>query len=325
MKLWKDNRHARYTYKYLRGAFQHAFSSMANDKAGGKLLIIGMVISMFLWGLSWPSGKVLSGYCSVVNFTVYRYVIVVITTAMLLPIMGISFRLRKQGIPVFIASGVLLAVYSYFFFMGIKKGTAGAGGVLVTTMNPIMAYMLGIALSRRLPSRNEGIGLLLGIAAGITLLKLWDSTAALLDSGNLYFLMAALTWAVMSKFTARGAQYGTSLSFSLWQYMVTLLCFLPFTDVAEMQATLQTANLRFWGNLIFSSAIVTSGATTIYFYTTTRLGAEKASSFIFLVPLAAAISSWLLLGEKLQVHTMAGGILGIAAVYIMNKKRKTQP
>lgn len=294
---------------------------MSAPKTSGKYLTIGMIISMFLWGLSWPSGKVLAGYCSVVNFTVYRYAIVVVTTALLLPMLGMSFKIKREGWPVVITSGVLLAGYSFSFFMGLKKGSAGAGGVLVTIMNPIMAYMLGIALSRRGPSRNEGIGLLLGVAAGATLLRVWDSSAALMDSGNLYFLLAAFTWAVMSKFTAKGARYGASLAFSQWQYLVTLLCFLPFTNVPEMQATFAAADWKFWGNLVFSSAIVTSGATTIYFYTTTRLGAEKASSFIFLVPLAAAVSSWLLLGEQLQTHTLVGGALGIAAVYVMNKKK----
>jgi drug/metabolite transporter (DMT)-like permease len=78
----------------------------------------------------------------------------------------------------------------------------------------------------------------------------------------------------------------------------------------------------FWLNLVFSSAIVTAIATTVYFYATTRLGAEKASSFIFLVPLAAALSSWLLLGEHIMPHTIVGGVLGIAAVYTINKKKK---
>jgi drug/metabolite transporter (DMT)-like permease len=218
-------------------------------------------------------------------------------------------------------SGLLLAIYSYFFFMGLKNGAPGAGGVLVTTMNPIMAYTLGIFLNKRLPSRNEAIGLTLGVIAGVILLKLWGSMDALLDSGNLYFLLAAFTWSVMSKFTSKGGKYGTSLSFSLWQYVITLMCFLPFTNMPELQATLQTADIKFWGNLFFSSAIVTSGATTVYFYTTTKLGAEKASSFIFLVPMAAAISSWALLGEQLKLHTLAGGLLGIAAVYIMNMRR----
>jgi drug/metabolite transporter (DMT)-like permease len=295
---------------------------MSTTDKGNKHLVLGMVVSMFLWGLSWPSGKVLAGYCSAVNFTVYRYVLVVATTLLLLPALRIPFRIKKEGIPVFITSGILLAAYSYSFFVGIKKGAAGAGGVLVTTMNPIMAYAVGLILDKRLPTRREALGLLLGVTAGLTLLRVWDSGAALMDSGNIYFLLAAFLWAVMSKFTAKGARYGASLSFTLWQYVVTLLCFLPFTHTDELKQTFATADIKFWGNLFFSSAIVTTGATTMYFYTTTKLGAEKASSFIFLVPLAAAVSSWALLGERLQAHTIAGGVLGIAAVYVMNIRRK---
>jgi drug/metabolite transporter (DMT)-like permease len=264
---------------------------------------------------------VLTGYCSVINFSVYRYILVVLTMIVLLMSLRISFRIRKEGVPALLISGVLLAGYSFFFFKGLKTGSAGAGGVLVTIMNPIMAYTIGIFLSKRLPSRNESIGLALGITAGCVLLKLWDNTAALLDSGNLFFLLAAFTWAVMSKFTAKGAQHGSSISFSTWQYLITLLCMLPFTDFQEMDAAMSITDKVFWLNLVFSSVIVTAGATTVYFYTTTRLGAEKASSFIFLVPLCAAISSWLLLGEHILLHTMAGGVLGIAAVYIINMKR----
>ncbi len=189
-------------------------------------------------------------------------------------------------------------------------------------MNPLMAYTLGIILGRRLPSRNESVGLALGIAAGSILLKMWDNTNALFDSGNIFFLMAALTWAVMSKITAMGALYGSSLGFSLWQYVITLLCLLPLMDVHEMEAALQIKDPVFWINLFFSSVIVTAGATTMYFYTTTRLGAEKASSFIFMVPLAAAVSAWMILGERILPHTAIGGLLGIAAVYIMNKKSR---
>lgn len=289
-----------------------------------KMLIGGVVFSMFLWGLSWPSGKVLSNYCSVINFSVYRYIIVVITMVVLLLSLRTGFGIKKKGIPVVLMSGVLLAAYSYLFFRGLKTGSAGAGGVLVTIMNPIMAYALGIALNRKAPSRKELAGLLLGITAGVTLLQLWSSASSLFDSGNLFFLLAALTWAVMSKFTAMGGRYGSSPGFSLWQYVVTLCCLLPFMDVAELMAATHISDPAFWLNLFFSSAIVTAGATTVYFYTTTRLGAEKASSFIFLVPLCAAISSWLLLGEQIKLHTAIGGLLGIAAVYMINKKsRKT--
>ncbi len=295
---------------------------MRHSKASEKYLVVGMIISMFLWGLGWPSGKVLTHYCSVINFSVYRYTLVVIAMLVLLPSLGLSIRINKRGIPVFLISGVLLAVYSYFFFMGLKNGAAGAGGVLVTIMNPIMAYAIGIVQKRKLPAGNEIIGLVLGAIAGCVLLKVWDSGAAIMDSGNLYFLLCALTWAVMSKFTAKGGQYGSSLGFSLWQYLVTLFCMVPFFNWQEANAMLHIKESVFWLNLFFSSIGVTAIATTVYFYTTTRLGAEKASSFIFLVPLGAAISAWAFIGERIQIHTAIGGVLGIAAVYVINRKKK---
>jgi len=282
-----------------------------------------MCVSMFLWGLSWPSGKVLTNYCSAINFTVYRYLFVMAAMFVILPLAGVRFKIKKTGIPLVLASGVLLAVYSYLFFVGIKKGSAGAGGVLVTTLNPIMAYAIGMLLKRSLPSRKESLGLVLGLLAGLILLKVWDNKA-LLEGGNIYFLFASFTWAAMSKFTSKGALHGSSMSFSLWQYLLTLLCLLPLSNFSEMQAAIHITDHLFWLNLLFGSVIVTAMATTVYFYTTTRLGAEKASSFIFLVPFAAALSSAIFLGEKIMTHTVIGGLLGIAAVYFINKKKKPE-
>jgi drug/metabolite transporter (DMT)-like permease len=293
-----------------------------NKKISDKLLIGGIILSMFLWGLSWPSGKVLTHYSSAVNFAAYRYIIVVTTLFLLLSAFRIQIRISKAGIPSVIGSGMLLAVYSYLFFMGLKNGAAGAGGVLVTTLNPIMAYAIGILISRKLPSRNEALGLVLGIAAGCFLLKVWDNSASLFERGNVYFLLAAFTWACMSKITSKGARYGTSPGFSLWQYMVTLICLLPLVDYHEFAAVIHIPDSKFWWNMFFSSAIVTSLATTFFFYATTRLGAERAGSFILLVPLAAAVSAWLLLGEQILPHTAIGGVIGMGAVYMINKKRR---
>lgn len=287
-----------------------------------KSLLIAIIFSMFLWGLSWPSGKVLSRYCSAVNFSVYRYILVIATLLIALPFMGVSLRIRKAGIPMFIVSGILLSVYSYFFFVGIKLGSPGAGGVLVTTLNPIIAYAIGTALSRKIPGSKDILGLVLGMAACCVLLKVWDPNSSIADSGNLYFLLAAFTWAVMSKFTSKGAQYGTSMGFSLWQYIVTLACLTPLVNVPEFAAVFQIKDPIFWLNLFFGSVIVTAIATTMFFYSTTRIGAERASSFIFLVPLCAALSSFLFLGEQIHLHTAVGGVLGIGAVYLINIKTK---
>jgi len=285
-------------------------------------LVIAIIVSMLIWGLSWPSAKILSGHISYANFGAYRYVLALLTLFPTLLFLKAPLKIKKKGIPVAILSGVLLALYNLFFFKGLRMGFAGAGGVLVTILNPIMAYGIGLLVSRKRPSRNEFIGLTLGLTAGCVLLKIWNNADTLFASGNLYFLAAAFTWAVMSKFTSVAFRYGYSISFSLWQYLVTMCCFLPMLNVKELQTTIATADIVFWINLFFSAAIVTSGATTLYFYATAKLGAEKASSFIFIVPFAAAVSSWLLLSESILIHTAIGGVIGILAVYMINKKRR---
>ncbi len=295
---------------------------MSDKKISQGTLTAAIVISMFLWGLSWPSGKVLTHFLSPVNFVIWRYIFVVITLLPILLFLKIPLTGNRRGIPQIVMSGLLLTFYSFLFYTGLKLGMAGAGGVLVTTLNPIFAYSIGIIVNKKIPSRIEITGLVVGLIAGCILLEVWNVAGLLFESGNLLFLGASFTWAVMSVFTSRAKKFGTSFSFSLWQYIISIICILPFLNLNEFVSVFKISDSIFWMNMIFSSAIVTTMATTIYFYATTKVGPEKASSFIFLVPVAAETSSWLFLNEPVLMHTVVGGTIGIIAVYLINRKIK---
>ena len=275
---------------------------------------------MFMWGLSWPSGKVAAAYGLPVNIVFVRYIFVFISFLPVFIFLKAPIRISKKGISALLFAGLLLTVYTYLFFYGLKNGLAGAGGVLVTTMNPIIAYGIGLVLNKKIPSRNEAAGLIIGLIAGATLLKIWGNADELFASGNVYFLLAAFTWAILSRITSKASKYGSSLSFSLWLYLATIVIILPLVDFPSLKHTFIIADGYFWWNIIFSAMFATTAATTFYFYATTTLGAEKASSFIFLVPASAALSARLFLGETLLFHTIIGGVLGILAVYMINKK-----
>jgi drug/metabolite transporter (DMT)-like permease len=290
--------------------------------SGNKQLTIAMIVSMALWGVGWPSAGVLTKLGTPVELGVYRYGFVVLSFTIMLLFMKIPLKIAKEGIPFLLIAGILMAIYNFTFLKGLQFGSPGAGGILVTTLNPIVAYGVGMLVSWKKPSRNEAIGLLLGVIAGLVLLRIWSNGAELLSSGNLFFLLCAFVWAIMSKFTSQSARYGSPFAFFWWQYLITLLCFLPIMDTTEIVRLAHLKGWHFWGNLLFGSVIVTSVATTVYFYATSKIGAEKASSFIFTVPVMAALSSWLILGEKIELHTIVGGAIGIAAVYMINKKRK---
>jgi drug/metabolite transporter (DMT)-like permease len=292
-----------------------------NERASqNNLFLIGMILSMTCWGFSWTSGKILSAYGDPLTISFLRFALTFVSLIFILMAMKEKMLLSTKGAFDLIAASVLISVYTYLFFKGVTVGKAGAGGVLVTVLNPIITYAITIAVARRKPSRNEFIGLMLGLAAGIVLLKLVTEADEIFKAGNIYFLLAACSWSVLSRFTAKATRYGSSLAFSFWMYGISTVLMFLFSGVGSTMETFSKSDWTFWGNLFFSATITTSLATTFYFVATSKVGASKASSFIFMVPFSAALGSWIFLDEVIELHTIIGGLLGIAAVYILNKK-----
>jgi drug/metabolite transporter (DMT)-like permease len=285
------------------------------------LFLWGMILSMTCWGISWSSGKALSQYGAPLTIAFLRFAVTFSSLIFILLALREKFTIHKRGLLDLLLAATVLSAYNYFFFKGLTVGQAGAGGVLVTVLNPIIAYAIMLTMARRKPSRDEFLGLGLGLIAGVVLLKVLTDPGQVFNPGNIYFLLAAITWAILSRFTARATRYGSSLSFSFWLYGVSTVMLLLFCDWNSIASTMQQGDFIFWGNLFFSATITTSLATTFYFIATAKVGASKASSFIFMVPFSAALGSWLFLGEVIELHTIIGGLLGIVAVYILNRRR----
>jgi drug/metabolite transporter (DMT)-like permease len=287
-----------------------------------QLFIIGMVVSMTCWGFSWTSGKILSHYGDPLTMSLIRFSATVLSLFLIVMVMKNKVLIKKTGLLDLSMAAILLTVYTWLFFKGLTEGKAGAGGVLVTVLNPIVAYAITIIKAKRKPTRNESMGLILGFAAGLILLKVFSDPGDVVAAGNIYFLLAAVMWAVLSFFTARAGRYGSSVSFSFWLYGLSTLILLIISGFKSSGEVLQHADAVFWWNLFFSASITTAFATTFYFVATAKVGASKASSFIFLVPFSAALGSLVFLNEAIELHTILGGILGIAAVYILNKREQ---
>lgn len=151
---------------------------------------------MISWGFAWPSAKLIVGaqHPNVIIF--WRFLA---TAVSLLPIVLYrkeSFRLSNFKVCFqVIIGGILYTAYNQFFLLGLKNGLAGAGGVLVTTMNPIFTYIFVHTIQKKLPSIREGIGLLIGLVGGCILLRIWEfNLNSLFNSGNIFFLLLTYSY-----------------------------------------------------------------------------------------------------------------------------------
>jgi drug/metabolite transporter (DMT)-like permease len=193
------------------------------------------------------------------------------------------------------------------------------GGIIVPTFNPVITFIISVLLLKQVFSRKDIIGLVLGFTGGVIVLQAWTlSLEQMIANGNMYFICASISWGIMSIISGRSHGHVSTLSFSFWVYTISALIYLGVTWNKDI-FLIFTYDWIFWVNMFFLSAGAMVFGTTVYFLATTRLGPEKASAFIFMVPVTALLFSVLLIGERLEVTTMIGGIMTMTAVYLINK------
>jgi drug/metabolite transporter (DMT)-like permease len=280
-------------------------------------LFLWMTLAMLGWGVSWPIAKILSNYITEHELVTYRYALTVLTMPPILYWLKLSFKIELKNLLLAIAIGVLLIFYTKLFFLGTKHGTAGLAGALVTTLMPIIVYVLMLLSRQKRPQIRDWLALTLGVIGVATMIKVWTfEVEQIFNISNVYLLWAALCWALMSIATAYTKSiHPVVLSFYIYLF-ATLIDWLVFFNPSS--GSIFAMDQIFWAGFIFLAVGSTTFATTVYFLGIQKLGSNKGSVFTFLVPFFAIGLSMIMLDESLELTTVIGVVMTIASLMILN-------
>ena len=275
---------------------------------------------MVLWGLSWTNAKILGNYGDASLMMFWRFVFATISFAPVVVWNGYPFKLPKTSLRFIIINAIFMTSYNFFYFKGTQTGLAGTGGILVSTLNPILTAVFATLIFRDIMPKKNIIGLFLGLCGGGIIMRLWDSNAdQLMQSGNLFFLLASISWVAVTLNTSRIKYRVSFIPYSFWCFFFASIFSFPMAMGNSIMAVF-TFDWIFWLNMMLVSVGAMAYGTSIYFLASVELGAQKASAFIFTVPITAMGFAMIFLNEKLTITTLLGGSLTMTAVYLINKK-----
>ncbi len=278
-----------------------------------------MILAMSFWGASWASGKVISNRVPPDVIVFWRLTLTFLSFLIMLLIFNRKkLKLSFSKILWILLPSIFFVTYNKLFFEGLKIGLAGKGGVIVTTLNPLLTFLITIAFLKHKVSTSQIIGLFIGLAGGVIILEIWDvSFEGLVLSGNFFFAISALAWAIVTVLTQYALEKIDFQTFCLYVYgtnsILSLFLALPHNPTAVFQQ-----DHVFWLNMLYISIGAISFATSVYFYASKKLGSNRTSSFTFIVPFTAVTSCWIFLNEKPTSFTIIGGLLALIAIYIIN-------
>ena len=271
-----------------------------------------MIMAMIAWGSNWISAKILMSYMDVYELIFWRFLLAFISLFLILLFLKVSFLINLKEIFYAFLSAVILGIYNYFFFLGDHLASAALGGVLVTTLNPIITFLIIALLNRKRLKRYEIISLILGVTGSFLIIKIWNFS---LNKGVVFFLLASFTWPLLTILSSK-IEHKNSLVFSFYMFLFTTL--IIFFIFLKGKIAIPQMDIKGYFNLFALSIYGTSFATAAYFLGSSILGGKKASSYIFIVPLSAVIFSSIFFNERIDLFLVIGGIISLSGVYLLN-------
>jgi len=280
-----------------------------------------MVLAMIGWGASWVHVKYLSRYLTIHEIIFYRYLLTAISMLPLLAWLRIPLRVDGRSLLVTLLTSAIMILYTWLFIAGTKLGSAGLGGAFVTTLIPIVTFVMMALLYRRRLSLRQLLALGLGALGVMTILDVWSFHAAdIFRLENLYFVLAAFSWGVLTILGSGVSGRIDPLLYSFVMYAAVTLMEGAF--LTEFSTDLSTLPPLVWANIALLALFSTTFATSIYFIGGKKLGADRISSFTFLVPFSAIGLSALFLGETVSRGMIVGTIMAVAAIWMLNSSKK---
>ncbi|MEA3371966.1 MAG: DMT family transporter [Campylobacterota bacterium] len=277
-----------------------------------------LVLAMLLWGGGWTALKILTYELPMDVIIFWRFFIMSISFIPILYFFKTALTLNSNSLKYIAGSSVLNIAFMVSSFLGIKYGLAGAGSVIITTLSPVVTFILVAIIFRKRIDKSQYFGLSLGILGGVVLLQLNDINL-FFNGSNIYFLLCAIIWAGVTILSQHSQAHIHPIHYSFFISVIATFVSFIYAFNSDLSAVF-SQGWKFWTAMIYLAVLGQTVATTIFFMASGILGSEKTSSFMFLVPLFALLSAWLILDEPLQMHIIIGGAISIIAILFVNKK-----
>lgn len=281
------------------------------------------LFTVFVWGMTFVSTKVLLGVMSPLWILLIRFALGFLALCALRPHL-LRMEQRSHEL-LFIGAGATgIAAYYLLENVALVYATATAVGVIVAAAPLFTAILSALLGDRSALTVRFFVGFALAMA-GLVMVGASAGGAGAFGFGvedllgDGLALLAALVWAVYSLLVQRIAQLGYETIASTKRTFIWGLAFIvPATllfggPVPAAEACLQpniVANLLFLGLVASAACFVTWGVAV------KELGPAVSTTYIYLVPAITATASILILGEPLSAPIVCGLSLTIVGLLL---------
>ncbi len=281
------------------------------------------IITIFIWGTTFISTKVLLETFAPVEILFVRFVIGYLALWLLAPRI-LHIKERKQEL-YFLAAG-LAGVTLYYLLENIALTYSYASNVgVITSVAPFFTAIFTWLVYR---GKRPGIRFFGGFAIailGIGLISFQGTgEIAVNPIGDLLALCASVMWAIYSIIIKKITTFGYStVLVTRRTFFYGILCMTPALLLMDFEMISPlTGGAKSILNFLFLGILACAICFVTWNFAVKHIGAVKASIYIYAIPVITTIASALILKEQITPMAIAGIALTLVGLFLSNEKDK---
>ncbi|PFO01405.1 multidrug transporter [Bacillus sp. AFS076308] len=278
------------------------------------------LISISFWGVSFVSTKAVLEKLDPFSIIVLRFGIGALFLLLLLVLKRIRLLVSIKYLPHLIILGILgVFVHQILQATALLTINASSAGWLIS-LSPIFTVILSILFLHEKMTITRAAGMVLAII-GVLLVTSTRSGHSFQFSINIGFslmIMSTLNWAVYSVLLKSLRIPYPPLLVTFYMSLIGLILTAPLIIRSNGWESLSLLNHKEWAHLLFLGVFVSGIAYWYWGKALEVLEASKVSMFLYLEPISTLVAAVLLLQEQVLFISVAGGIIIIIGVIIVN-------
>lgn len=217
-----------------------------------------------------------------------------------------------------------------FLAQGLQRTSAGLGSVIIDSQPLTVAILANLLFGESIGIVGAS-GLVLGVI-GLLLLEVPtltfdESNFSLWGSGEWWMLLAAQSMAVGTVMVRWVSKYSDPVMATGWHMVIgglPLLAISVLNHDPAFSLSLKDLTASDILALLYTSIFGSAISYGVYFYSATKGSLTKLSSLTFLTPMFASIFGFLYLGETFLPLQLAGAIVTVVAIYMVNYRNSNE-
>ena len=293
-----------------------------------RLIYILMFFVAFFWGLAWPVGRILA-----TDLLNYPFSVMFLRYIFAVPVLfgwlwfkeGNVIPLKRDYSYLLLLASTSVFLYQVGYMYGMQK-TAASDASLIIGFNPVSVSILSVFILSHNLTRNGILGIFLSFI-GVLLIFLASPNLDIESYdrivGNAYIMFGAFAYAIyvvsMRRYVLLTEHEPlSSLATISWASLVGCILFVPFVILEAPWERIW--NIQEWLLIAYLGVLSTALCYVFFAMGIETIGANKAASFINVVPIFGILSSWIWIGENLGFVQIISFVLIYYGVKLVNQQ-----